>query len=171
MYCTKEDVQYALAPSGNTQGTAWAATDEAYADAIIEAQGTIDAHVKGRYNIIETELITDPPTVPVVTVAPAPVRQWTRDVAAYLLTLTYKRNVDMSENDPIRLRYQHVMSQLADVRSGVLDLPLPSATNGSDGLVVEEAYVGRLFTADDFLLGPVPNGMNGPFNEPRYGHF
>lgn len=164
MYCTKQDVQYALAPSGNTQGTAYAASDAEFNDAIVEAMGTIDAHVAGRYQIIEADLIEDPPADPVKKVAPTPIRQWTRDIAAYLITLTYKRNVDMSENDPIRLRYAHVMSQLADVRSGDLDLPLPpNTTTNSSGLTIVNVYEGQMFTPEDFMLSPVPPSHYGPY--------
>ena len=167
MYCTVFDVRTALTPGASQSGTSGkAATAASLADwqiedAIAEATGTVSSMLS-RYAVTETEqqVITgidvdgDPTTAP-DTVAPYPVRAWTRNIAAYLATLTFKQNQDLKEDDPVRLRYIMTMGQLQAVHDGALDIPdLEPSEEVNQGVHVENTYEGQLFSPEDFLLTP-----------------
>jgi phage gp36-like protein len=124
VYCSVADVRLALTPAGVATDDATGATlnDDGIEDAIAEASGTVDAYIATRYTI---EMDGD--------VATAPVRYWTRTIAAYLAHLTQKRNRDVVPDDPIRLRYTATIAMLEAVRDGKANLPLEPAENDDVG--------------------------------------
>lgn len=145
-YCNAADVRFALAPTGDREGTAATLPDAQLEDAIAEAEGDIDLHLGTRYSWdIGAEG------------APEPVRGWTRTIAAYLATLSYRKNKDLSEDDPIRLRYDRVFKFLEAVRDGKIDLALTIVgVNAAQGVHVENLYEGQLFGFDSVGLAYGP---------------
>ena len=166
MYCTVADVRNALTPGGEASrpgGTAASLEDAQIEDAIREADGVIDLHISLRYSvpalIIVEEREEGGVTVEVTyTVGQQPARYWSRNIAAYLATLTFSRNRNIPEDEPVRLRYNQTMSQLIAVRDGRanLNFPPPGGEDAAvtDGVAVFNQYEGHLFTADDFYIGP-----------------
>ena len=158
-FCTPADVRAALTPGGVTDGDQTAASlpDWQLLDAIDEAESVISGYFLGYQIIVEVHEEVDPddPNNTVgFTAAPDPVRRWTRDVAAYLAALTFRKNKDLPEDDPIRLRYEMVMGLLKDVRSGVIIPPLPIVEDGKSKVEIFNLYEGTLFGPEDFHLGP-----------------
>lgn len=157
-FCTVGDVRAALAPGGDQADTSTAASlpDWQIEDSIDEAEDTIRAYTQA-YNIVPMEITVSDPENPTNTppfmVAPNPIRRWTRDIAAYLATLVFRRGKDLPEDDPIRLRYTRVMSLLADVRSdaNILDLPPVAGSSGSR-VEIFNLYEGTLFGPEDMAL-------------------
>lgn len=169
-YCTVRDVRNALTPNASEGSdteypeTAASLPDWQIEDAIHEAMTVVDMHVLPRYKIGEVEaqykdLNTDDPPVEVITtaqVAKAPIRWWTRSVAAYYATLTFRKNKDLTEDDPVRLRYAAVMLNLAQIRDGRLDLPGfdPADGTATGEVAVVNTYEGKLWGPEDFNLTP-----------------
>lgn len=180
-YCTVQDVRNALTPKGlsadNTEAGKTAATlpDWQIIDAINEAETLIDAFVKARYTIenedVEepTDPADDPPIMGTVSVAPKPIRLWTRTIAAYFATLTFREGKDLEERDPIQLRFITVMQLLTGVRNGTFDIPLPpiDPADVDAGVEIVNIYEGDLFALEDFGLAQV--GSSAPqVYVPRY---
>jgi len=161
-YCTPADVRAALTPGGVTDQDQTAASldDWQLLDAIDEAEGVINGYFKGYEIIVEIHEEVDPDdpnNTTGFTAAPDPVRRWTRDVAAYLAALTFRKNKDLPEDDPIRLRFAMVMGLLADVRTGIIIPPLPVVVGGGHKVEIFNLYEGTLFSPEDFNLGPDPS--------------
>lgn len=158
-YCTVRDVRNALTPGGDPTSTETAAglPDWQIEDAILEAEGTINAYIATRYAItpieVEEENPENPGEILVYVVAPAPLRSWTRDIAAYLSALTFRRHKDLPEDDPIRLRYGMVREFLTAIRDRTMDLTLPTNDSDDQGVHIENPYTGDLFSLSDFGLG------------------
>lgn len=148
-YSSALDVRNALTPEGASTDGSTAATlsDTQITDSIAEADGLIDAYVGSRYAIVLDTTLTP-------NVAKGVIRWWSRTIAAYLATLTYKRNQDVPADEPIRLRYDMVMELLEKVRNGTLDLNLVPVDNDSTDVFVENLYEGDLFTPAMFGLDP-----------------
>ena len=139
--CSVVDVRNALAADGQTSGTNTAADmdDNALTDAIAEASSVVDSYVGGPYDIGDT--------------VPAMVIYWTRDVAAFLATCTWRRSKDFAALDPVLLRYQFTISRLAGIFTGTTAMPsdqMPTSDvfTGS----VNNWYSGDLFTPYQFDL-------------------
>lgn len=146
------DVRNALAPEGREVGTAATLADDQLLDAILQADAMIDSYTS-KYAIPQVEeFIAEEGRT--IKVAPAPVRYWSRDIASYLATLTFKRNQDVTVDDPIRLRFNIAMSDLVAVRDGRSTLPfsLKVALTGAALPVVVNQYEGSLFRPADFDL-------------------
>lgn len=125
-YCSITDVRTALTgKSTATTGTNTAADlpDSAIEDAIAEASATIDAYVGGPYP-------TTTPQVPL----PDVIKYWTRDIAAYLATATFRQGKAMSDTDPIVRRYNLIMDQLHLITTGALTISKP--LDGQTAVVV-----------------------------------
>lgn len=159
-YCTPRDVRLALTPraDGDNKETAASLPDWQIVDAIEEAEGIVNTYLLTRYEIIPAEVIEPNPEDPNETwtsvVAPSPIRGWTRSIAAYLATLTFRRNKDLAEDDPVRLRYLAVMDLLKMVNARNMDLALPPNPNvAAQGIAVVNFYEGRLFGLEDTGLG------------------
>lgn len=162
-YCTADDVRAALTPgSGKNDGeTAASLSEWQILDAVDEAEDVVNAYLQA-YEII-TVLVSsasgiegDPnaDNTP-YEAAPNPVRRWTRSIAAYYASLTYRKNKDLPEDDPVRLRYNAVMALLALVKSGEMVLNLPKDPEAATNQVeVFNLYDGTLFDPRDFKLGP-----------------
>lgn len=159
-YCTVRDVRAALTPGADAspeqKDTAAGLADWQIEDAILEAEGTLLAYIATRYVITTDEVEEEDPDNPgdfwVSTVAPSPIRGWTRNIAAFLAALTFRKNKDLGEDDPIRLRYRHTMTMLEAVRDRKMDLPLGGASADDQGVHVENLYEGHLFDMVDVGL-------------------
>jgi phage gp36-like protein len=138
-------------PPTETTHTAADMSNAQLLDALAEADATIDSYIAGRY-VTPVALADDGK-------APPPVWFWSRNIAAYLATLTQRNSADFTDNDPIARRYNATMLALTAVRDGKAPLPLP-ADSGSDvgtGAGVGAAvnpYSGQLFTSRDWDLEP-----------------
>lgn len=153
MYSSPADVRNALTPGADQadQTTAAGFQDGQIQDAIKEADGNIDTYLSGKYGIP-----TDPDTPEV---AVYPVRAWSRDIAAYLATLTYRKSKDLQPDDPIRLRFEWTIGLLTKIAEGDLtpNLPQPPAPPdgfGPQGAFVYNQYHGKLFTPADVFCPP-----------------
>lgn len=164
MYCTVQDVRTALAPGvviPNATPDASSLPDWQIKDAIEAAEGVVNAHVLSRYQIILADT-TVPAPVPgdddataQAEVAPSPIRAWTRDIAAWYITLTFNKAKDIEADDPIRLRMGLVMDLLRDVRDRKSIIALPpvdDAENTASGAEIYNLYEGTLFGPEDFSL-------------------
>lgn len=155
MYSKPSDIRDALAPTGtagsNPTRTAAELSDVQLTDAISEADARIDSFI-GRYYTVPVALVNG--------VAPAPVRWWSRNIAGYLATLTWRRGKDLSPNDPVALRFNLTMQELTSVRDGKSALEIPSASSSGQAQVAQaiNPYVGTLWGAEDFDLRPVGSG-------------
>lgn len=132
-------------------------SNEQLTDAITEADSKIDSYIGGRY---VTPVINDGSGVPYVSI-PHPLDYWSRNIAAYLATLTYSKRQDFSDEDPIARRYNATILDLVAVRDGKAGLSVPeNVTATSDAAVgtVVNQYYGQLFGPSDFDLSPVPSG-------------
>lgn len=169
-YCVVRDVRLALTPSADAENKETAANlpDWQIEDAILEAEGVVNTHVLARYTIPVVEVTENVDgTDETFVVAPSPIRGWARDIAAFLATLTFRKNKDLGKDDPIRLRFMWVMQMLTDIRDGKMNLPggvFPPATdaNATEGVFVENLYTGTLFGPEDFGLG-----YGAPYSGPQ----
>lgn len=176
MYSTAYDVRLALTPGASATDLETAAhlTNSQIEDAINEADGVINTYISQWYTVVLATVenpepvpdpIPDPPPPAEVQVAPAPVRAWSRDIAAYLATLTFFKNKEVTEDDPVRQRYLMVLGMLRDIRDrkSILDPdvfpPNPDTANGQ-GVTVVNTYEGKLFGPEDF--GLAPEGASNP---------
>lgn len=154
MYSSVEDVRNALTPGADSDDASTAAglEDEQLNDSISEADAIIDAWIAGTVKI-PSVIDDDHPDG----VAPYPVRYYSRNIAAWLATLTFKRNKDVPPDDPVRLRYIETMKLLERIASGDFVLPNPpfepTDDGGAGGGEVFNQYEGTLFGPSDFNLG------------------
>lgn len=153
MYSSPADVRNALTPGGDEadETTAASLSDSQIQDAIKEADGDIDTYVLSSYGI---PMDADNPDVAIY-----PVRAWSRDIAAYLATLTFRKSKDLQPDDPVRLRYLRVMDILEQIANGSLrpNLPQPPAPTdgyGPQGAFVYNLYHGKLFHPSDVFCPP-----------------
>lgn len=140
-FSTASSVRDALAPGGEADSNTTAASldNVQLEDAIAEADATIKAHLHTRYDL------TEPVANPIV-------KFWSRNIAAYLATLTFRKSNDLPEDDPVRLRYEATMSALSDAADGSLKLEIPAVTTNEDDVTVVNRYEGVLFAPQDFGL-------------------
>lgn len=153
MYCSPIDVRNALTPGATSTDPSTGAglSDEQIDDAIRQADSRINGYLPSDY-IVPTETLEN-----TLIVSTPPFRYWSRDIAAYLATLTYRRSKDLSQDDPVRLRYQDTMLELGLVAKGVFELPPSSGSEdvASGDVFVYNQYQGQLFGPKDFALAPV----------------
>lgn len=141
-------------PDGATN-TAADLPDSQLQDAIDEADSTIDSYIAGRYvtPAVGVNAQAGSPT-------PHPIDFWSRNIAAYLATLTYRGSQDFSDQDPIARRYSATMTALGNVSAGRAELPsLTTMSTGAPGEgsgagVAYNAYEGSMFALEDFNLVP-----------------
>lgn len=171
MYSSVLDVRMALTPGAGSTDTETAASlsDGQLADAIREADGIIKTYLSRYYTISEFEQeqasLTNPQQTVTVEAAAYPVRGWSRDIAAYLATMTFRKHKDISEDDPVRLRYGLAMANLDLVRKREItldpgDFPPVGSEGSQSGVFVENTYEGKLFGPEDF--GLYPEGVSPP---------
>jgi phage gp36-like protein len=131
-------------------------------EAINEASSIVDSAIGGRY-------VT--PVADVDGATPHPIDFWTRAIAAYLATCTYRKSQDFSNDDPVYRRYLVATQRLIDIQNGKGSLPLPVNTGDYAAAGAGQPanlYSGNLFSADDFNLTPdYPNQLYNP-NRPDW---
>lgn len=151
-YCTTGDVALALEPSAGVPAGTTAASlpDDQLQDAVDEASATVYSYVHDRYPI----------TLNQDGIATAQVIRFvTRNIAAYLATLTWRRGKDFTEDDPVRLRYIHTMSLLERVQNGTAALPIELEGGGT----VDEPEAYNLY--EGHLFGPHSFGVSAEYGE------
>lgn len=151
-YTTVARVREALEPDtplGDqpADDTAASLSDAQLADAIAEADARIDSYLAARYTL-------PVPADAVLTLeAIAPVRFWSRNIAAYLASLTLYRSALMEPTNPVYLRMQDTMRDMVAARDGKLLLPIPVETAPDDDqagfAVVENGPGMQIFDAYD----------------------
>lgn len=136
-YTDPDGVRSVLADSSDP-GTAAALEDWQLYAAIQDAQAEVDARVPG----------APPATVPPLLV------NLTRDIAAYLATLTHRKGDPIASDDPVRLRYQRAQQILTDISAGRIELS--GAPDSTADVAVVNPYEGALWDLRDLELGPAP---------------
>lgn len=154
-YSTVTDVKNVLGGDA-ASGTAATLSNTVLLDAIYQADSMIRSYIGYRYQIPFEHIDQD--DNPLTTVAAEPVRWWSRDIAAFLATLTYKRNQDVTPDDPVRLRLNMALQQMVAVRDSKTHLAFPPAQvqSADPAVTVINLYVGSLFGPSDFDLQQVP---------------
>lgn len=168
-YSTPEMIRKAISVSSDgglpTTPTHTAAdlADGALLDAIKEADALIDSYI-GRFYVTPVALVDG--------AVPHPIDYWSRNIAAYNATLTYRGSQDLSDDDPVARRYRATMDALKAVNGGTAQLSLVQnfgdSSAGSAGAPINP-FEGDLFTPDEFDLAapnfdPVTGGIgSGPF--------
>lgn len=146
-YVTPTQVRQILSPDTDpTQDTSSAASmsDDELQEAIDEAQAEVDAKLAARYDVPFTDV---PPLV----------EKLTRDIAAWLATLTFRRGDPIDPNDPVALRYSRAQGNLTSAQAGKTELVATAGPlSESDDPEVINPFDGTLFEPDDFSLGPAP---------------
>lgn len=165
-YSTPPEVRLALIPTGDgsqpTEVTHTAAdlSDAQIGDAISEADALIDGYIGGYYAVPVASVPNSNPAT-----YPSPLTYWSRTIAAYLATCTYRGSQDFADTDPVARRYRDVIAALKDVSSGRLKLQVAQNETGNSASAVGNIvnpYIGDLFTPDDFSLTPgVSPTLNG----------
>lgn len=154
-YSTPAMVRKALVASsdGNmpTEPTHTAAdlSNEQLTDAIAEADAMIDSYLSRFYAVPVAES-GSPAAVP------HPIDYWSRNIAAYNATLSFRGSQDFADQDPVARRYNATVEALKAVSAGAVGLNLPKNSTDSMAAGAGEPinpYVGELFTLDDFALG------------------
>jgi phage gp36-like protein len=127
-YSTVKSVRQALAPGfaldnppNPPSNTAADLSNEQLTDAIAEADARINTYIGGRY---ATPVAADDSGN-----TPAPVNYWSRDIAAYLALLTWRKTQPVNQQDPVALRAAQALVELTSVRDGKTNLPLPENTS------------------------------------------
>lgn len=159
-YVSPDEVRLILAGSENNSGTAAGLSDADINEAITEAQQEVDGRLSDKY----TTPFTSPPAI-VVSI--------TKNIAAYLATLTYRRGNPIQTTEPIALLYTRAQNLLAQIVSGAF--PLQSPTDGSDeaatGPAVSNPTDGDLWSENDFRLIQQPgfSSLTTPIFPPPFG--
>lgn len=164
-YSTPAMVRKALVPDSDgsqpTEVTHTAAdlTDGQLADAIAEADATIDSYLNRFYTVPVANDATTGQT-------PHPVDFWSRNIAAYNATLSYRGSQDFADGDPVARRYLGTMEALKGVSQGTASLNLPF--NAGDSGVANAGppinpYTGTLWAPEDFVTSGPDRVWPGPF--------
>lgn len=168
-YSTPAMVRLALVPSSDgtlpatPSRTAADMTDAQLSDAISEADAVIDGYIGGFYAVPVQPYTFGEETL----VMPHPVDYWSRTIAAYLATITYRGQLDMDDANPVLRRYQDVLAALKAVAAGTIKLQIPENVSGNSEAGAGNAinpYVGDLFVPSDFVTPATESrgwGMGG----------
>lgn len=167
-YSTPEKIRMAVVPTSDGQlpttptHTAADLSDDQLLDAIAEADAMIDSMI-GRFYATPAVSITDPATGELT--VPHPLDYWSRNIAAFNATLSKKSTQDLSDRDPVVLRYNATMDALRAVNAGSASLSLPRNEGDSRAAGADPAfnpYVGDLWTPEDFSIHPRGDGWSAP---------
>ena len=142
-YCAPADVRQVLAPDGDAShdtATAASLSDAELLVAIADASAQVDASVGESYPT---------PFDPV----PVLVRGLTRDVAAYLATLTYRRGNPLADDHPVALRYARARALLTDIATGRLSIEAGTVENSGAWIVNILPWETALTAGDGFGEG------------------
>lgn len=131
-YCLPSDVRDVLAPDGalsEGQGTAASLSDRELSLAISDAQAQIDTALASATALYP---------VPFTAGVPPLVVGLTRDIAAYLATLTWMKGSSsaVAADKPVALRYQRATTLLGQLADDTLVLPGFGASPDQVGSVV-----------------------------------
>lgn len=162
-YSTPEMVRKAVSTSSDgalpttPSRTAADLSDAILLDAINEADSTIDSYI-GRFYLTPVARVSD--------AVPHPIDYWSRNIAAYGATLTFRGSQDISDEDPVTRRYKATMEALKAVNNGSAQLMIP-LNQGEHSAAAAGApvnpFAGDLFTLDDFDLSPPTyDPLHGP---------
>jgi phage gp36-like protein len=160
-YVTLAQVRDALAPSGSlTPGVATAASlsDAELTSAIADAQTEVDARLQG-YSPAPFDVSAIPPIVTRIT----------RDIAAYLATLTFRQGDPMLPDHPVSLRYAAAQALLTAIAKGTMEAP--GAPVDSSGVAEEQtaAVINPYETWRARPGAPWPSGDTIAMVEPSQG--
>lgn len=127
--------------------------DEQLTDAIAEADSEIDSYL-GNFYAVPVAANPDGSV-------PGPLSFWSRNIAAYNATMTFRGSLDFPDTDPVARRYKDTLAALQKVAAGQIKLQLPDNATGNAAASAGapyNPYVGDLWTPDDFDLttDPVP---------------
>lgn len=162
-YSTPEMGRKALVPSSDGSqpqtptNTAADLGDDQWLDAIAEADSEIDAMIGRFYKTPVDPGVGD--------IAPQPINFWSRNIAAYKATLSYRKTQDLSDRDPVTLRYQATMDALRMVNQGTakIEIPLNVGDSRAEGASpAYNPYIGDLWSPEDFHLSPGDDGWSVP---------
>lgn len=146
MYITADDVRECVRGSAPDTGTAAQLDDEAINKAIAAQQAVVESYCRATW---EDDA------------APPMVRSLVRDLAAYDATLVYRRSKDLSDMDPIYLRYKSARQILTDIAAGRIQVepdPDDPGTSGGGRATVVNPYEGHLFDRTDVGLHQTRRG-------------
>jgi phage gp36-like protein len=115
--------------------------DTTIQDAINEASSVVDSYVGGPYAPTDS--------------VPDMVVYWTRDVAAFLATCTWRKSKDFQAMDPVLLRYQQALGRLAGIFAGTTNMP-------SNQLPTTDVYEGS-------VVNPIPMTLFYPWQFDLWG--
>jgi len=159
-YSTPALVRQALVPSladpsnppPTPTNTAADLTNDQIQDAINEADSTIDGMI-GRFYAVPVASVAGGEEGGLV--VPHPIDYWSRNLAAYNATLSYRGSMDFTDDDPVARRYNATMTALNAVQAGNAQLQLPDnvSLNAATGASAPyNPYSGDLFSVGDFDL-------------------
>jgi phage gp36-like protein len=139
LYTTRDEVRLALSPGGDVadEGSAASLSDDDLDDAVADAQAEVDARIGGNRFTAAT--------------VPELVQNLTRDIAAYLATLTHRRGDPIDPNDPVQKRYDRAQGILRDIQAGKIELT--GEPDESVDAWVENVYSGDLFPMEELGIG------------------
>jgi phage gp36-like protein len=149
-YTTPDEVRAVLVHDGiaRDRSTAACLDDATIQGACQQATDEIDAVLGGLYSVPFDNPITWPDGVP------AMVSDIAAGVAAYLATLLFLKGMPLEPTNPVSLLYARVERHLAMLQSRQMVMQ----DNGSEPETVDATvvnpYKGRLFTEDNFGIGP-----------------
>jgi phage gp36-like protein len=139
VYVDHREVRRLLDPLETRAGSANELDDDQLTASIDRATQEIDARLSSRYSTPFADPV--PPLVAAICL----------DLAAYDATLTYYGSVDLTDRDPVVLRYQRSIRMLTDLAKGGANLELaPDAGTSAqfDPLVINH-WAGPMFTPCD----------------------
>lgn len=174
-YSTVVEVRNALSPAPNSApwedgdqpdssdptGTAADLSNGQLEDAIAEADALIDSFLGALYVVP----VINGPDGTVYLAVPHPLDYWSRNIAAYNATLTYRKSQDFTDDDPVARRYKATYGYLLLVQQGKIVLSIPPSiadTAGEGAGPVINPNQGALFLPADFSLA---------YGRPRGGSF
>lgn len=170
-YSTVVEVRNALSPapdgspwedgdapdSNNPTGTAADLSNDQLQDAIAEADALIDTYIGALYVAPVVNDFTGTPYL----VTPHPLDYWSRNIAAYNASLTFRMSQDFTDQDPVARRWLATMAALTLVMKNQLILNIPGNVSDSAGEGAGSPvnpYYGTMFEPDDFSLAHFPAG-------------
>lgn len=133
-YTEWETVRDVLAPDGDLDGTAASLGQVMIEEAIERISARIDTFLTRRYS------------VPLIDPVPGIIHDIATDIAAYDLTLSYYKGVDIQDADPVIRRYRDARGMLGQLSTGLLVIDVPGAdTTVDDPIVINPpGYPGSL---------------------------
>ena len=150
-YTDASEVRKVLHPTADQTdtGTAASLSDAQLGEAIEEADQEVDGALGSLY---ATPFSPTPPLLARVS----------RDIAAFLATLTHRKGSPIDRDDPVRLRHDRAQQILGQARAGQFDVSdVAPVDTERESAVVNPLYGDTsLFSLSDFGLGVgVPGGQ------------